>query len=164
MEDEFMPTEQQESAGMTMQAISELRTEMRHIGEKIDELKGVVENVIAIDKTVAQIGQSVEQLQKNDDALWKRRDEDAKRLGELETEMVRTSQATQNSISQVDNKLTAATNRARGAAYVIGTLSASVLAAIGAATVWVLSHTDNNSTQLQVQAFRIDQLEHRINK
>lgn len=129
-------------------ALAQLKEQIRSVASSVEEIKSAVGQVVALDRTIAELSIHNQNLRDDVKLIWNRVDEAKADRDKLE-----------RAIEAAEAKTDALANRAKGALWAIGVLLGAFQAIVLASMAWVFTHVSDADVTNRLQQQRIEQLE-----
>lgn len=133
-------------------ALAQLKEQLKNVASSVEQIKSSVAQVVALDRTIAELSIHNQNLRDDVKLLWTRIDEH-----KSAHERHRTA------VDTVDDKVEALTNKARGAMWVLGITLGTFQTIVLVSLAWVFNHVNDSDVTNKLQQQRIEQLEQRSN-
>lgn len=121
-----------------------LKEQMKTIAEDIRQIKDSMNQIIVLDKTMAELSIFSQLNQKNVDSL-------ALKYEDLKSKT-----------TSVDHEFKSFVNRFKGGTLVLTLIGGAVQAAIFGFSIWIFSNVNDSTTTNRLQQQRIDQIERKL--
>lgn len=155
--------------------LTQLREQVKTIGENVSEIKATMTALISLDKTIAELAIYSKQTQDNVRLLWERFEESKQWQQAHERELHEVRKSHQDDLDEVrdevskeirstDRKVEAWVNQARGASWAIGIVMGIVQVVVVASLAWVFTNVTSLRESTQLDRLRVDRLEERAQK
>lgn len=132
--------------------LAELRQQMTAMGNSVDEIKSSVKEVIALDRTIAELSIHYQQQAKEIQTQWAKIDTNHRDIENVE-------KAAQNSTRAVDSKAEEWINKARGAWWTAMIFGGSIQLGMLAMMGWTFTHIRSAEDGVLLLNQRVIQLE-----
>lgn len=129
-------------------ALAQLKEQIRSVASSVEEIKATMGQVVALDRTIAELSIHNQNLRDDVKLLWVRIDNQKA-----------ADETLKKNIDTVDSKVEGLTNRARGAMWVLGIMLGTFQAIVLASLAWVFNHVNDADVTNRLQQQRIEQLE-----
>lgn len=129
-------------------ALAQLKEQLRNVASSVEDIKSAVGQVVALDRTIAELSIHNQNLRDDVKLIWTRVDKAKSDRDALE-----------RAIEAAEAKTDALANRAKGALWAIGVLLGAFQAIVLASMAWVFTHVSDADMTNRLQQQRIEQLE-----
>lgn len=128
--------------------IARFGEQLRSVAASLEDIKTSVQPVAALDRAIAQMSIHNQNARKDIELLWVRVDEGKKERDALEQQ-----------IGDVDDRVAAMRNTAKGAMWVLGIVLGIVQTFLVGSIVWVFTHINEGDILNRLQQQRLEVLE-----
>ncbi|MFM0250667.1 hypothetical protein [Paraburkholderia sediminicola] len=133
--------------------IARFGEQLRSVAASLEDIKTSVQPVAALDRAIAQMSIHNQNARKDIELLWVRVDEGKKERDALEQQ-----------IGDVDDRVAAMRNTAKGAMWVLGIVLGIVQTFLVGSIVWVFTHINEGDILNRLQQQRLEVLEQTMTK
>lgn len=133
--------------------IARFGEQLRSVAASLEDIKTSVQPVAALDRAIAQMSIHNQNARKDIELLWVRVDEGKKDRDALEQQ-----------IGDVDDRVAAMRNTAKGAMWVLGIVLGIVQTFLVGSIVWVFTHINEGDILNRLQQQRLEVLEQTMTK
>ncbi|MEN8502061.1 MULTISPECIES: hypothetical protein [Paraburkholderia] len=133
--------------------IARFGEQLRSVAASLEDIKTSVQPVAALDRALAQMSIHNQNARKDIELLWARVDEGKKERDALEAQ-----------IGDVDDRVAAMKNTARGAMWVLGIVLGIVQTFLVGSIVWVFTHINEGDILNRLQQQRLEVLEQTVTR
>lgn len=133
--------------------IARFGEQLRSVAASLEDIKTSVQPVAALDRAIAQMSIHNQNARKDIELLWVRVDEGKKERDALEQQ-----------IGDVDDRVAAMRNTAKGAMWVLGIVLGIVQTLLVGSIVWVFTHINEGDILNRLQQQRLEVLEQTMTK
>ncbi|TCK43483.1 hypothetical protein B0G84_1819 [Paraburkholderia sp. BL8N3] len=133
--------------------IARFGEQLRSVATSVEDIKSSVKPVAALDRAIAEMSIHNQNARKDIELLWGRVDEGKKEREALEER-----------IGEVDDRVAAMKNTAKGAMWVLGVVLGIVQTFMVGSIVWVFTHINEGDILNRLQQQRLEVLEQTMTK
>ena len=133
--------------------IARFGEQLRSVATSVEDIKSSVKPVAALDRAIAEMSIHNQNARKDIELLWARVDEGKKEREALEER-----------IGEVDDRVAAMKNTAKGAMWVLGVVLGIVQTFMVGSIVWVFTHINEGDILNRLQQQRLEVLEQTMTK
>jgi hypothetical protein len=133
--------------------IARFGEQLRSVAASVEDIKTAVKPVAVLDRAIAEMSIHNQNARKDIELLWVRVDESRKDRDALDTR-----------IGDVDDRVAAMKNTARGAVWVLGIVLGIVQTFVVGSIVWVFTHVNEGDILNRLQQQRLETLEQALDK
>ncbi|CDY77945.1 hypothetical protein BGLT_06751 [Caballeronia glathei] len=133
--------------------IARFGEQLRSVATSVEDIKSSVKPVAALDRAIAEMSIHNQNARKDIELLWGRVDKGKKEREALEER-----------IGEVDDRVAAMKNTAKGAMWVLGVVLGIVQTFMVGSIVWVFTHINEGDILNRLQQQRLEVLEQTMTK